>query len=573
MEAKEEIRSRLNIEDVIGEYVQLKRAGRNFKGLSPFSQEKSPSFMVSPDKHIWHDFSSGRGGDVFTFVMEMEGVDFKEAMQLLARKAGVDLTQFQKGDNGIAKKKERLFKAVDSAANFYQAVFVRSKIAIDYFKKRGLNKQVITDFKLGYSPTQNELLHAMLKRGFTEYELRDAGLVVTRRSGPSDMFRGRMMVCLADPQGRPIGFTARIIADDPNAPKYINTPQTLLYDKSRHVFGLHLAKDAIRKADFAVIVEGNMDVIASHQAGVKNVVATAGTALTEHHLRTLSRFTQDVRLAFDADKAGINATERGIAIASNLGVNLGIVVIPPETGAKDADELIQKDVALWQAAIEQPKDAVEWLLDVYATRFDLTSAAGKRKATDQALEVVKSIQDPVLLEHYLHKIADRIGASVKALSTKLGQTAKPATASASDRKAAAPVDPNQFDYQDHLLALALAHPNMRDALHKLTAHDFAGEVRQAIAAHLITGAPLLQSDEVSVKIGELELIAQAKYPSQSDELIFIATDIAKRINRENKQMERAALAKKLFTMDDGPERATLNERIKQLDKDIEALKR
>jgi DNA primase len=574
VEAKEEIRSRLNIEDVIGEYVQLKRAGRNFKGLSPFSQEKSPSFMVSPDKHIWHDFSSGRGGDVFTFVMEMEGVDFREAMQLLARKAGVDLSQFQKGDGSVAKKKERLFKAVELAAKFYQAVLVRSIGALDYVvKKRQFNKQSIQEFMIGYSPEHNELLAALRKRGFTEPELRDAGLVVTRRGGASDMFRGRMMVTLADPQGRPIGFTARILTNDPNAPKYINTPQTLLYDKSRHVFGLHLAKDAIRKSDFAVIVEGNLDVIASHQAGIKNVVATAGTALTEHHLRALSRFTQDVRLAFDADKAGINATERGIAIASNLGVNLGIVVIPPETGAKDADELIQKDAALWQQAIDHPKDAVEWLLDVYATRFDITSAAGKRKATDQALEVVKSIQDPVLLEHYVHKIADRIGASVQALSTKLGQTAKPAVAPAPNRKAVAPGSPNQFDYQDHLLALAFTYPNQRDTLHKLIPQDFAGDVRQAIAAHLIDGSPLLQSDEVSVKIGELELIAQAKYPSQADELIFIATDIAKRINRENKQMQRAALAKKLFTLDDGPERATLNEHIKQLDKDIEALKR
>ena len=342
MEAKEEIRSRLNIEDVIGEYVQLKRAGRNFKGLSPFATEKSASFMVSPDKHIWHDFSSGKGGDVFTFVMEMEGMDFRQAMELLARKAGVDLTQFQKGDNGVAKKKEQLFKAVGQAANFYQAVFVHSPVAIEYFKKRKLNKQVIQDFMLGYSPTRNELLGALLKRSFTEKELRDAGLVVTRRGGPSDMFRGRMMVTLADPQGRPIGFTARLIADEPNAPKYINTPQTLLYDKSRHVFGLHLAKDAIRHADFAVIVEGNMDVIASHQVGVKNVVATAGTAITEHHLRSLSRFTQDVRLAFDADKAGLAATERAIALASNLGINLGIVVLPPESGAKTRTSLSKK---------------------------------------------------------------------------------------------------------------------------------------------------------------------------------------------------------------------------------------
>jgi len=572
VEAKEEIRSRLNIEDVIGEYVQLKRAGRNFKGLSPFSQEKSPSFMVSPEKHIWHDFSSGRGGDIFTFIMEVEGVDFMGAMDLLARKAGVDLGQFRKGDGGIAKKKEQLFKATESAANFYQAVFVRSPVAIDYFKKRKLNKQVIADFKLGYSPTNRELFTVLTKRGFTEKDLRDAGLVVTRRGGPSDMFRGRMMVTLADAQGRPIGFTARLIKDEPNAPKYINTPQTLLYDKGRHVFGLHLAKDAIRHADFAVIVEGNMDVIASHQAGVKNVVATAGTAITEHHLRSLSRFTQDVRLAFDADKAGVAATERAIALASNMGINLGIITLPPESGAKDADELIQKDVALWQQAIDSPRDAVEWLLDVYATRFDLTSAAGKRKATDQALEVVKSITDPVLLEHYVRKIAQRVEASEKALSTKLGQSAKQVEAPKKEVKPQKPADPNKYGYQDHLLAMAVAHAPLADTLKKLEAREFAGELRQNIAEHFISGAPLLQSDEINVKIGELELIAQAKYPSLTDALYYDAADIAKRIKREYKQAMRNQLAKKLFTVAEA-DRAKVNDYIKQLDKEIEALKR
>lgn len=573
VEVKEEIRSRLNIEDVIGEYVQLKRAGRNFKGLSPFSQEKSPSFMVSPDKHIWHDFSSGKGGDVFSFVMEMEGVDFRGALELLARKAGVDLTKFQRGDGSLSKKKERLFAAMHSAAKFYQAVLVRSAPALDYVvKKRGFSRQAAQDFLIGYSPENNELLSALTKRGFTETELRDAGLVVTRRGRPTDMFRGRMMVTLADPQGRPIGFTARILQNNPDAPKYINTPQTLLYDKGRHVFGLHLAKEAIRQADYAVIVEGNLDVISSHQAGVKNVVATAGTALTEHHLRTLSRFTQDVRLAFDADKAGINATERAIAIASNLGINLSIVVMP-EGGAKDADELIKQDLALWQRAIANPKDAVEWLLDTYASRFDLASAAGKRKATDQALEVVRSITDPVLLEHYLRKIGERVGASLQALNTKLQQRGQPEAKPVMPKVPVAPVGPDGFAYQDHLLALAWAHPPLRDSVQKLAPSEFAGAIRQAIARHVTTNEPLLQSDDISVKIGELELIAQAKYPSLTDDMYFIAADIAKRIKKEHKQAERADLAKQLFAAEDSAQRHKINEHIKQLDKEIEALKR
>lgn len=574
VEAKEEIRTRLNIEDVIGQYVQLKRAGRNFKGLSPFSQEKSPSFMVSPDKHIWHDFSSGKGGDVFSFVMEMEGVDFKGALELLARKAGVDLNQFRTGgDSGFAKRKERLFAACDLAAKFYQAIFARSPGAIAYFKDRGLNKQTFTDFRIGFSPGNSELFTALAKREFTERELRDAGLVVTRRGRPADMFRHRLMVPLMDAQGRVVGFTARLVEPDPNAPKYINTPQTLLYDKSRHVFGLHLAKEAIRQADAAVIVEGNMDVIASHQAGVKNVVATAGTALTEHHLRTLSRFTQDVRLAFDADKAGIAATERAISVASNLGINLGIITLPPESGAKDADELIQKDVALWQQAIDSPKDAVEWLLDIYAARYNLATASGKRAATDQALAVVRTITDPVLLEHYMRVIAERVGTSLAALNTKLQQAAQPKREQPRPKVPVAATAPDAAAYQDHLLALALTHPQLRDSLHKLEPSDFAGELRQAIAAHIMQGAPLLQSDEIRVKIGELELIAQAKYPALADGLYHIATDIAKRIKREHKQAQRTQLAKRFSDTDDPEELQSLNTEIKQLDKEIEALKR
>lgn len=576
MEAKEEIRSRLNIEDVIGQYVQLKRAGRNFKGLSPFSQEKSPSFMVSPDKHIWHDFSSGKGGDVFAFVMEMEGVDFKGAMELLARKAGVDLSQYRQGngDGGLGKKKERLSEAMKLATNFYQQVLVHSPVAISYFKKRGLQKQTIADFGMGFSPTNDELYKALVKRGFTERELRDAGLVVTRRGRPSDMFRGRMMVSLADPQGRPVGFTARIINDQPNAPKYINTPQTLLYDKSRHVFALHLAKEAIRLRDFVVITEGQMDAIASHQAGVKNVVATAGTALTEYHLRALSRFTQDVRLSFDADKAGIAATERAIAIASNLGMTLGIVVLgDPE--AKDPDELIQKGVELWEQAIGTPKDAVEWLLDIYAAQYDFGTAEGKRKITDRVLGIIRAIEDPVLLEHYLMVVAKRIGSSYEALDKKLNQQPeRPGRGPdpASPAKPAAATAPEQAQYQDHLLAMALRHPQLRDSLNKIEAHEFAGETRQAIAAHIKDNAPLLQSDEIHVKLGELELIADTKYAALSDGLYYIASDIAKRTKKEYKQRQLSELGRQFVASSDEQQRAGLNKQMKQLIKEIEELK-
>jgi DNA primase len=307
-EAKEEVRAKLAIEDVIGEYVQLKRAGRNFKGLSPFSGEKTPSFYVSPDKNIWHDFSSNKGGDVFSFVMEVEGLDFREALELLARKAGVDLSVYDNaGSRERAALKKRLLEAHKWAAQYYQQSLVQNQRALEYvFKKRGLNKEVVQDFLLGYAPDSGDALVKFLeKKGFKKRELEQAGL--TNRYG-GDLFRGRMMVPLMDAAGQVIGFTGRIITSDPKAPKYLNTPQTLLYDKSRHVFGLSQAKEAIRTNDYAVVVEGNLDVVSSHQAGIKGVVATAGTALTEYHLKALSRLTQNVRFSFDGDRAGLAAT-------------------------------------------------------------------------------------------------------------------------------------------------------------------------------------------------------------------------------------------------------------------------
>ncbi|HUC88381.1 MAG TPA: DNA primase, partial [Candidatus Binatia bacterium] len=364
MDAVEEIKNRLAIEEVIGEYVELKRSGRNWKGLSPFSSERTPSFVVSPEKQIWHDFSSGKGGNLFSFVMEMEGLTFKEALELLARKAGVDLEQYQTSgySKGNQELKTRLYAALELSTKFYQAQFKNNPSALEYvLGKRGFTKDTALQWRIGYSPNGGTALVDFLKqRKFSDDEIRRAGLSSRRYRGEGDMFRGRLMIPLADSQGQVIGFTARILVDDPEAPKYINTPQTLLYDKSRHVFGLHFAKEAIRREGYVVIAEGNLDVIASYQAGVRQIVATAGTALTEPHLKTLGRFTDDIRLCFDNDKAGISATERAIPIASKVGVSLSIISLP---GAKDPDELIQQDAASWRASIASPQYALDWLIE------------------------------------------------------------------------------------------------------------------------------------------------------------------------------------------------------------------
>ncbi|MDO4713021.1 MAG: DNA primase, partial [Candidatus Saccharibacteria bacterium] len=392
-DAKEEVRARLAIEDVIGEYVQLKRAGRNLKGLSPFTDERTPSFMVSPEKQIWHDFSSGKGGDVFSFVMLVEGMDFKQALEHLARKAGVDMSLFSRGDGRTAKRRARAREALGLAARFYQQVLVRTPEALSYVsQRRGLSRQTVQEFMIGYAPTDGQSLVAALeKRGFSRQELADAGL--TNRFG-GDLYRGRMVVALSDASGEVIGFTGRIIHEDPKAPKYLNTPQTLLFDKSRHIFGLFQAKEAIRRLDEAVIVEGNLDVVSSHQAGVKQVVATAGTAMTEQHLKTLSRLAGRVKLAFDGDKAGLSATERAIGLAQTVGVELEVVNLPD--GAKDPDELIQSQgVEAWQAAIAQSVPAVQWVIDQYSRREDVQTAEGKRRFSTAALTLIRGLKDPV----------------------------------------------------------------------------------------------------------------------------------------------------------------------------------
>lgn len=481
MDAVEEVKARLNIEDVVGEYVELKRAGRNFKGLSPFSSEKSPSFMVSPEKGIWHDFSSGKGGTMFTFVMEMEGLTFPQALELLARKAGVDMEQFS-GSRGRdnSKQKERLYAALELAAKFYQVQFSKNKMALEYtLGKRQFTKETALEWQLGYAPnTGTALCDFLVSKKFTAKEIKDAGLSAQRYRGLGDMFRGRLMIPLHDPQGRVIGFTARLLEDPSSsgsaasasykdAPKYINTPQTLLYDKSRHVYGLHLAKEGIRKNNYVVLVEGNLDVIASHQAGVKQVVATAGTALTEYHLKALSKFTGDIRLSFDADKAGINATERAIPIASKVGVSLSMISISNnELGAKDPDELIKQDASIWRHVIEKNQYALDWLIERYRGQLDLGSAEGKRKFSDVLLPVVRQLQDPVERDHYLQTLAKTIGVSQEALLDKYQKTTKAAAPKASRRPLAAPQPDSKQDItirraQNRLLAFALMRPGLR----------------------------------------------------------------------------------------------------------------
>ena len=416
-DAKEEIRARLAVEDVVGQYIELKRAGRNFKGHSPWGTDRTPSFMVSPDKGIWHDFSSNKGGDIFTFVMEMEGCTFREALEKLARQAGVELKRYSNDDKKQAERKQRIRDCLELATKYFQYCLTKNKSVMQYvFYKRNLNKKTVETFRIGYAPKSGRALVDFLKkRGFTAQEMEEAGLV--NRFG-GDLFKGRMTVPLMDISGNVIGFTGRIIEQDDNSPKYLNTPETILYNKGRHIFGLSQARDAIRRSDFVVVVEGNMDVISSHQAGVCQAVATAGTAMTEMHLKSFARMTKDIRLAYDGDEAGIRAAERAISMASKFGIYLS--VIDDYHGCKDADELIQKDPKLWQEAVQNYRPALEWLLEKYETKYNLKTEKGFQEYATDAKRMIDEIDpaDTVLREKYERMVAERLGISLEAFRAK-----------------------------------------------------------------------------------------------------------------------------------------------------------
>lgn len=575
-DAKEEVRARLNIEDVIGEYVQLKRAGRNFKGLSPFSGERTPSFYVSPEKNIWHDFSSNKGGDVFSFIMEVEGIDFREALELLAQRAGIDMSQYSsKGSQEAAQLKRRLLEAHQLAARYYQQSLLSNQRALEYvFKKRALSKDIVQTFQIGYAPDSGDaLVQFLTKKGFTSQELSIGGL--TNRFG-GDLFRGRMMVPLMDGSGHVIGFTGRIIDDDPSAPKYLNTPQTPLYDKGRHVFGLSQAKETIRKNDYAVIVEGNLDVVSSHQAGITQVVATAGTAITESHLKALVRLSTNARLAFDGDAAGLAATERAIPIAQQVGVDLTIINLPD--GSKDPDELIQKDPALWQRAIDTSEGVVDWLLTQYTKREDMTAPIGKRRFTTAALSVVGALKDAVEQEHYMKRISEYTATSLDTVKEKLNATGEEETP-----KTLRPVHtvveskPDPAAQQDNLLALLLIDTPSRDLLGDLNGELLATDDRAAILSFIKSSTEIIDTVpkgltdyETYVKI--LLLKADTRYGQWSDkDRYFEAARLIRLITTEHRQIQKDTLTKALREAEDtGNEtealrlRHALNELIKEI---------
>ena len=416
----EEIKARLDIADVVGEYVPLKPAGPDrLKARCPFHNEKTPSFMVSRERQIYHCFGCGEGGDIFAFVQKMEGLEFPDALRLLAKKANVELPSY---DPKLTSERASILEALKLATSFYHEVLLRASAAEPARRylthERKLTDETLERFGLGYAPDAwDSLTLALRKRNISEAHIVAAGLAVRREKGPGvyDRFRNRIMFPIRDAHGAVIGFGGRAL--DPAEPaKYINTPQTLVYNKSTVLYGLDLAKTEIRKQKVSVVVEGYMDCIASHQVGVTNVVASSGTALTDGQVLLIKRYAPIVALAFDMDPAGETAAKRGIAVAWKEGLDVKVISLP---FGKDPDECIRKDPAAWTTAITKAQPILDFYFSRTLDARDRTKVQDKKEAAKILLPILTLVADAIEQTHYLQKLAMWLNVDEHILRQKL----------------------------------------------------------------------------------------------------------------------------------------------------------
>ncbi len=513
MSVIDEVKERLDIADVISGYVPLKKAGVNYKGLCPFHTEKTPSFVVFPETQTWHCFGCDAGGDVFSFVMRYENLEFGEALRLLADRAGVRLQPRGEEAQAAAQLEDRLRQINAAAAAYYHELLLKAEEAAHarrYLSERGISEATTDTFQLGYAREDWQALgNHLTTKGHPWVDLLEAGLVLERQGGGYyDRFRGRVMFPICDVHANVVGFGARALDDTP--PKYLNSPQTPLFDKSSVLYGIHRAKAAIREQGYAVIVEGYMDVLMAHQYERCNVLASLGTAVTEKQIRTVKKLTKELVLAMDADTAGDQATLRGLQVAKEtfdrhavpvptwrgliryedqLDAEISVVTLP---AGVDPDEVIRADVSQWDALIGQAQPVVEYHLQAVVSRFDLQSPKDKTRAAQQVLPLIMEIQSPVERSHYMQRLARLLRVDERTLQREAQrlEAAPIATKLSAERLGRLSAQPGlTFGLERYVLLLLLHDPAllgpMNDALvalglPPLTGEDMTGTEERAL---------------------------------------------------------------------------------------------
>lgn len=427
----EEIKSRLNIVDVVGEYVRLTKAGAHWKGICPFHHEKSPSFMVNEEKQIYHCFGCSKGGDIFSFVQEIESMEFREALKILAEKAGVQLEEY-KGAPQQKDEKKRILDALELATKFYETQLWKGpgkEKVLAYLHARGIADESIQKFRIGYALNGwDNIIKFLMERGFSLSEIEKTGLVVSKNNQSLvlshqssnnfyDRFRDRIMFPVTDQMGNVVGYSARVTpGQDETQAKYINTPESLVYHKSKVLYGLSHAKTEIKKKNYTLLVEGNLDVIAASQAGFENTVAVSGTALTPDQVTMLKRYSENIAMLFDMDSAGQQAASKSADLCLEKGMNVKIVSLE---GVKDAAEAVQQDAKILQTAVKKSQSAIEYFFQLALGKNDRRTAEGKRNIVKEVLEHVARLENTIEKAHWIKKIAHEVDTEEKVVADVL----------------------------------------------------------------------------------------------------------------------------------------------------------
>lgn len=461
----QQVKDRIDIVELINQYVPLKRAGANHKGLCPFHKERSPSFMANAERQIYKCFGCGESGDVISFIQKMEGLSFPEALELLADRAGIKLDR-RKAPEQYAKEKDEktvLFRINAATAKFFHHLLANhpsGQAARDYLASRTVSAETMSAFQLGFAPSQPVLGPWLQKHGFTGAQLRGAG--------SPDRFRARVMFPIRDTLGNVVGFTGRLLPGDESGPKYFNTPETPIFRKGQLVYGLFEGKNELRTERTAVLVEGQMDVVLSHQVGLKTAVASSGTAITLDHLKALRRYVDKLLIAFDADDAGKNATKKTIALAFDAELAPRVVVMPD--GCKDAGEVIAKDPVLWVEAVKAAVPAIDWLVDTEIEQQPKPlDGAGKKAIAKAVLQLIARVADPVERAHYLGILAARLHipeqSLIDAYERATGKQRQRATASTEQSANTAPQPARRrWSLAEQLAGLVLLRPSLSSEL-------------------------------------------------------------------------------------------------------------
>ncbi len=466
MDEVAQVREKIDIVSLISEYLPLKKAGRNFKTSCPFHNEKTPSFVISPERQIWHCFGCQKGGDCFTFLMDYENLEFLEALRILAKKTGVELseTDFIKQDTS---KKEKIYSINNIASDFYHYILTKhnaGKKALEYLTKvREIDPRLVETFLIGFSPVQGDILSKYLleKKKYKIQDLIEAGLSFTREGRMVDFFRGRLMFPLFDHRDNLVAFSGRVLSDQIKDSKYVNTKDTLVYHKGSTFFGLNLAKEEIKQKDQAIIVEGEFDVISCYSRGIKNVVAIKGTALTENQVSLISRFSQKITLCLDRDEAGFEAIKRSLEALEKKSLTTTVVDLGEY---KDPDEAIKKDPVFFKKAVDRDIGVYDFLISNFLKKYNKDTAEGKKKITQELLPFISQIDNEIIKEHYLKTLAKELDTSLETIQREMEKIGKKEGDDLSTVTAKKDKRGRKEILEEYLLSLILQSENVGDYL-------------------------------------------------------------------------------------------------------------